>query len=484
MDDTLREGEQTSEVRYTPGSRVKIFENLVDVGLRLVNIGSPIVPHNFSGIKKIMKLGYGDVEAVGHCACRKLEVDKAIGCGLESIKLYIAPTKEHLMAKFGKKFKTLEEARAFCIEATEKSVSYARSRGIKKISYTAEDMTSTLYVEDERDFAYKAIRTALDGGARRVSLPDTRGRVVPEEVGQMIYDFRRNFSNYDLEIEGHFHNDLGLALANSMEAIKSGASIIHTTINAMGERVGITALEQLDAALYYGWGYDTGLKHRNLYGLSSFLESASGFPVARNSPVVGKNAAVHTGGNHQRAVVKNPMTYQVLEPEIFGREPVLAFGALMGKEGLKGLMKTCGVREEKIKDPQLSRILDKIRRYHVKTGLNDIFVAKEIMEKELKQPIRLPSSYLENIYQEARLQVATKAGTDENLIKSKLMGLIKLKDVIRAEELFGSPHTDYQIFLRYGMKDARAPHRMKSRIGRIKGILETHVVTVGDAVIK
>lgn len=452
MDDTLREGEQTPGVRYTPESRLKIFNGLVDVGIKYVNVGSPSVGHNVDAIKNIVGLGYSDIEIIGHLGCSRQEVDKAVECGLESVKMYIAPTKEHLLAKFGKRFKNINEARVFCLEKVDDSIRYAKKRGIGVISYTAEDMTSTLFSVEDKDFSYKVIGTALDRGATRISLPDTRGRVTPFEAENMIDDFKKNFASYNVEIETHFHNDLGLATANAIAAVKKGVGFVHTTVNGMGERVGITPLEQLDAALYYGLNLDTGIKHDKLYELSKLVESESGFRVARNAPVIGENAFSHTAGRHQQAVVNDPKTYQTLEENVYGRKATLSFGVLTGKEGLKGFLSSCGVDVKGIDDSRITEIVNTIRKYHIQAGINDVSVVREIVQRQLGVDLKIPSSYRSSQLQESYMLIQTDTGTDEILIKAKVMDTLKrMQSIVRVDEIFGG--VDYMALLRCPSED-------------------------------
>lgn len=481
MDDTLREGEQTPEVRFTTESRMKIFQKLIDTGIKLLNIGSPSVSHNVDGIKKIVALGYTDVELVGHCGCSEKEVDATVDCGLNSIKIYMPTTKEHLFAKFGDKFDNLDDLRRFCLNTVDETITYAKERGIKTISYTAEDMTSTMSSADETEFAYRVIKRAFDNGASRVSLPDTRGIAKPPQVERMIVNFRRNFSGYNVKIEGHFHDDRGLATANSLAAIEAGAKIIHTTVNGMGERSGITPLEQLATNLYLD-GIKTGLKYDKIYELCKLVEDLSGFSIARNAPIAGENAFSHDSGRHQQAVVKNPMTYQAIAPKVFGRDATLSLGALTGREGLKGFIRACGVDTENIDNSKIYDILDRIRKYHVQNGVSSPLVAKEIIQTKLGITIDLPKSYSDRAFNEAYLLIKTQAGREENLIKADLMETLKhMSYVAEVTETFGSPSIDYVAKLKYSMNNTKILNQTKSRLANIKGISSIVILNAGDA---
>ncbi|MBI4894304.1 MAG: hypothetical protein HY833_01055 [Candidatus Aenigmarchaeota archaeon] len=481
MDDTLREGSQTPNVVYTAENRVKIFEKLVDVGIDLVNVGSPSVRADYDGIRGILALGYGDVEVVGHCGCSVNEVDAAADLGLDSLKLYIAPTEAHLKAKFqDKRFSGLAEMREFCIERIQESVDRADSRGIRTVSYTPEDITSVIGSADETNFAMRAIETALSK-AHRIALPDTRGRAVPEEIGGIVRRVKDRFSNYNFEVEAHFHNDLGLAVANSLAAVKAGADIVHATVNGLGERVGITSLETLDAALYYGVGFDTGLKKDRMYELSRLVESMSGMPIARNAPVVGENAFSHTAGRHQGAIAKDSRTYQTLESDVYGRGSIMAFGTLTGRGGVEGFLSDCGVDVSKVGKDEIADIVGSIRGYTESSGFCDPIMAKGFAEARLGYTIELPQKYRDSVFSETYVLINTPTGENEITMGSQIVdSLSKMPHVIRIDEVFGRKDVNYIALLRYRAGEDSAVTATRRALSGIDGGISAEVIQTGN----
>jgi isopropylmalate/homocitrate/citramalate synthase len=485
MDDTLREGEQTPGIRYTTESRMIIFDKLVDAGIRTVNVGSPSVMHNLDGILSISNIGYGDVELVGHIGCTKAEVDRSVDkCGLSSLKLYIAPTPDHLEAKFGAKFgdgpDKLQKLQEFCIGKVQESIEHAKSRGVGTISYTPEDITSVMGSKSGTKFAYDAIRTALECGATRISLPDTRGIATPQKIKRMVRDVRRTFGG-GFQIEAHLHNDRGLATANAMAAIEAGADIIHTTVNGMGERSGITALEQIAANLY-SENIDAGLNYGKIYSLCRTVEELSGFPVSRNSPISGENAFAHTSGRHQGSVVHNPMTYQAFDPKIFGRETTLSFGALSGREGIAGFIRMCGY-SEKVDMRTLTEIAESVRDYHARNGVMDVNVVRDMANSKLGAELKVPKSYMENAYKHAYLMIESVGGKNEIETRANIMeGLKNVPYVSRVSEIFGSSDFDYLATLRYSLVDGEeaALQKVKGSLNGVSCIARTEIFTSGD----
>lgn len=466
MDDTLREGAQTPGVDYTPEARLRIFERLYKTGFRMINVGSPSVQADRDGIRKIVGLGYGDAEVIGHLRCMESDVESAIECGLRSVKLYISPTKDHLEAKYKERFGSLEERRDFCLKSIESSVSRAKQSGeIGTISYTPEDMTGAVLTKEETEFAYKAIQTAIDCGAKRISLPDTRGMATPEDIRKMVRGFKERFG--DVETEGHFHNDFQLSVANSLAAIQEGVGIIHTTFNGLGERAGITPVAPLVASLYK-IGVDAGLNLAEIYSTSKYVESVTRFPLARNAPIVGETAFEHTAGGHQQGVVNNKMTYQPIDESLFGRHSSLSFGTMTSRSGMRGFMKECGIPQEEI-EGVADKVTDQVREFRRKEGVCSPNDVKRIVESSLGRTIDMPRSYLENTYYETRFDIKARPGADEKAIMSLIeAGMSDLPYIYSIREVIGS--SDYSIDVRYNGLHPDAPKRIRKMLTSIRGV--------------
>jgi len=326
----------------------------------------------------------------------------------------------------------------------------------------------------------RAIETALSK-ADRIALPDTRGRAMPEEIGYIVKQVRDRFSKHNFEIEAHFHNDLGLAVANSLAAVKAGADILHATVNGLGERVGITSLETLDAALYYGVGFDTGLKKEKMYELSRVVESMSGMPVARNAPVVGENGFSHTAGRHQASVAKDPQTYQTLESGRYGRGSIMAFGTQTGRGGVEGFLSDCGVNVRTLEREKVSQITAAIRGYTERSGSCDPIIAKGFAEAALGYTIELPQKYRDSVFSETYILINTESGSSEVRIGSQIVdSLSKMPQVVRIDEAFGSEGINYIALLRYKQSDDSAVTETRAALSDIDGVTSAKVLQTGN----
>ena len=204
------------------------------------------------------------------------------------------------------------------LEMIKESVSYARQH-CDDVEWSAEDATRT-----DRDFLCKAVETAITAGARTVNIPDTVGYSVPEEYGKIIAMLKNRVPNIDKAvISTHCHNDLGLAVANSLAGIAAGARQIECTINGIGERAGNASMEEVVMAFRTRQDilpYDTGVISELIMPASKLLSQITGFSVQPNKAVVGANAFAHESGIHQDGMLKNASTYEIMTPESVGRD--------------------------------------------------------------------------------------------------------------------------------------------------------------------
>ena len=201
------------------------------------------------------------------------------------------------------------------LEYIEDSVRYARSRGLR-VRYTVEDASRT-----EPSLVARAFRTALNAGADRLCFADTVGVLEPEEVGLRIRSLKRAFAGVDLEV--HFHDDRGLALANALAAIDAGADWVSTSVNGLGERAGITDLCLLLANLHYR-GERQIVSGPALRDISARVVEYSGTPVDARRPVTGRHAFSHTAGLHVKAVLRDESAYSWISPKVFGTRTSIA----------------------------------------------------------------------------------------------------------------------------------------------------------------
>lgn len=342
LDTTLREGEQTPYVNFMPDEKVEIARLLDRVGVEMIEAGDPSVSASIAeAIKKITALGL-KAEIVAHSLAIRSGIDKAVECAVDRVVVFYPTSKIHLQNKV---HKTEDEA----LRIIEDHVRYARQAGLK-VRYTPEDASRT-----EFSFLVRACNTAIEAGADRISFADTLGIMQPHEMFQRIRELRASLLPCKIDI--HCHNDFGLALANAMAGIRAGADCIHTTINGMGERTGIPdlietvmAYQKLEGVAKYNL--------RSLVDISAYLERTSGFLLAPNKPITGQNAFSHKSGVHTDGVLKDPHTYEPLDPAILGRERTIVIDKYTGKRAVVARLDEYGIH---VTDEELVSVVQAIK---------------------------------------------------------------------------------------------------------------------------
>ena len=301
LDSTLREGEQTPGVAFTVEQRTGIALKLSEAGIRMIEAGHPAVsPDVHEGIRKITALkeeGLISSEIIGHSRATAGDVETAAALGVDRIAIFYGVSDVHLSAKT---HKTRDQAISIITEA----ISLAKSHGIN-VRFTPEDATRT-----DRDYLTEVIRAAADAGADRIGIADTVGIMWPLQTKKLIRQLRSGVRGVEFDI--HAHNDLGNAVANSLSAVEGGATIIHSTVNGLGERVGITPTQVIAVALRYHLGAEVANLDL-MQPLSRMVENYSGIRTPPNFPVTGDFAFVHKSGVHVAGILNNPVTYEFMD---------------------------------------------------------------------------------------------------------------------------------------------------------------------------
>jgi isopropylmalate/homocitrate/citramalate synthase len=325
LDTTLREGEQAPGVYFKPEEKCRIAEMLLKVlGEKgWIEVGQPYNPKYKAGVQAIVKYfldrGYGVKKLLGHCRALKEDVEVAHQCEVGGVVVFMAPTDKHLLAKFDGKI-TYEKALQIIAETIEFA---RRDVGFKMVQYTVEDATS-LPVER----LIEVSKVAEEAGANVVRVPDTKGQAEPEAFKAIIKTLT---SNIKVPVDVHCHNDRGLALANAIEGLKGGATGVHVSVAGLGERVGIVDLAVFADNLETFYGVDTGVDFREIPRLYSYVAAVSGIPVPPIFPIMGSFARIHKAGIHQKAVLKDPATYETIDWSKYGLEREFEFGAMQSK---------------------------------------------------------------------------------------------------------------------------------------------------------
>ena len=327
LDTTLREGEQTPFVNFTVDEKVEIARMLDSVGVDMIEAGDPSVSPNVAkAIKCIASLDLR-AEIVAHSIAARPSIDRAKACGADRVAIFYATSKIHLDAK-------LHKTQAQAIDIIREHVAYARSLELK-VRYTPEDATRTDF-----EFLVQVCNAAIAAGADRISFADTLGIMQPHVMYERVRALRERLLPCKIDI--HCHNDYGLALSNAMAGIRAGADCIHTTVNGLGERVGIPDLAETILAFH---NLEEVQKYniQPLMDISGYLEKVSGFFLAPNKPITGQNAFSHKSGVHTNGILKDPRTYEPFDPAMLGRERKIIIDKYTGKSAVASRLDEYGI---------------------------------------------------------------------------------------------------------------------------------------------
>jgi methanogen homocitrate synthase len=324
-DVTLRDGEQMPGVVFRPDEKLDIALRLDEIGVDVIEAGFPVVSKaEKSAVKEVCGLGLNaKISALSRSV--KADVDAALDCGVDMISVFIATSELHLKYKL---HMSCPEAIRCALDAVE----YAKDHGLI-VRFSAEDATRTDF-----ETLKKLYKKAEERHADYVSVADTVGIMNPRTTYYMISEIRKAVK---IPICMHCHDDLGMALANTLAGAEAGAKQLHTTVNGIGERSGNTPLEELLVALRLHYGIDR-YDLTKLKDLSKLVESYSGIPVAKNKSVVGTNAFAHESGIHVAAVLEEPRTYELYSPEIVGAARHIIIGKHTGAKALKYITQRMG----------------------------------------------------------------------------------------------------------------------------------------------
>ncbi len=332
FDTTLRDGEQSPGISLNFREKLEIAEQLARMGVDVIEAGFPVTsPGDFQAVKTIAEKIKGSVV----CALARA-VEGDIDVAWQAIKeaerprihTFIATSDIHIERK-------LRKTRDEVLKMTEEAVKRAK-RYTPDVEFSPEDATRS-----EFEFLCKVIEVALETGATTINIPDTVGYALPLEFGELIKKLVARFPVFGKEVvlSVHCHNDLGLAVANSIEAVINGANQVECTVNGLGERAGNAALEEVVMILdtrYRTIGKRTGIKTEEIARTSRLVSTLTGYPVQPNKAIVGANAFAHSSGIHTDGMLKDRTTYEIIDPKKIGlSESRLILGKTSGRHGLR-----------------------------------------------------------------------------------------------------------------------------------------------------
>src|SRR5438093_8061582 len=330
FDTTLRDGEQSPGCSMNVQEKLRLAHQLDRLGVDVIEAGFPIAPEgDFAAVQAIAAVIRRPIIAGLARACTQ-DIERAWqalkGAARPRIHVFLATSDIHLQYK-------LKITRQKCLEQARDAVRLAKSL-CEDVEFSPEDATRT-----DPEFLFQILTAVVEAGATTLNIPDTVGYTMPAEFAALIHAIRQRVKGIEnVTISAHCHNDLGLAVANSLAAVEAGARQVECTINGIGERAGNASLEEIVMAMRVRpdhYSYDTGIVGEQLYSASQMLSEITGVPVQPNKAIIGRNAFAHEAGIHQDGMLKNPLTYEIMTPQSVGvPDSRLVLGKHSGRHAL------------------------------------------------------------------------------------------------------------------------------------------------------
>jgi 2-isopropylmalate synthase len=338
FDTTLRDGEQSPGFSMNTGEKIRMAHQLAALGVDVIEAGFPIASRGDLEAVRMVAKEVRTVPIAALARAKKEDVAAAIEAlqpaADSRLHIFLATSDLHLRVK-------LNISRAQALEAIASMIRFGRQH-VGEVEFSAEDAGRT-----DIEYLCQVCRVAVDAGATTLNLPDTVGYAVPEEYGAMFRQVREYLGDPPgITLSAHCHDDLGLAVANSLAAVRAGVRQIECTINGIGERAGNASLEEVVVALAVrkeSFGVTTGVRLDQLFPTSRMLTEITGAQVAPNKAVVGANAFAHEAGIHQDGIIKNPLTYEIISPQAVGvPSRSLVLGKHSGRNALRMSLRDLG----------------------------------------------------------------------------------------------------------------------------------------------
>ena len=378
FDTTLRDGEQSPGFSMNTDEKIRMARQLAKLGVDTIEAGFPISSRGDLQAVQAVAREVRDVPIAALARAKKSDIDAAVEAltpaASSRLHIFLATSDLHLQVK-------LHMTREQALEAIGSMIRYGRQH-VAEVEFSAEDAGRT-----EIAYLCQVCKTAVDAGATILNLPDTVGYAVPEEYGEMFRRVREFLGDQQgITLSAHCHDDLGLAVANSLAAIRAGVRQIECTVNGIGERAGNAALEEIAVALAVrkdSFGVITNIKLDQLFPASRLLTEVTGAVVAPNKAVVGANAFAHEAGIHQDGIIKNPLTYEIISPETVGvPSRSLVMGKHSGRNALRSNLRDLGFTPSDAELAEIYRRVTALADESKSVRARDILgIAHEVMRR-------------------------------------------------------------------------------------------------------
>jgi 2-isopropylmalate synthase len=403
FDTTLRDGEQSPGCSMNVQEKVRLARQLDKLGVDVIEAGFPIASDgDFAAVQAVAAAVPRPIVA-GLARAAKHDIERAaqaLHAAVRSrIHVFLATSDIHLQHK-------LRITRQQCLEQARDAVRLARTF-CNDVEFSPEDATRT-----DPEFLFQVLEAVVEAGATTLNIPDTVGYTVPSEFGALIAHIRQRVKGIEkVTISTHCHNDLGLAVANSLAAVAAGARQVECTINGIGERAGNASLEEIVMACRVRadrYPYQTDIATEQLYPTSQMLEEITGISVQPNKAIIGRNAFAHEAGIHQDGMLKNPLTYEIMTPRSVGvPDSKLVLGKHSGRHALSLRCEQLGYKFERRELDEVYRrfvvLADEIKHVHDHHIL-------ELIRESASDAHRIPPGRVEA----ERLAAAAAAGAEEH----------------------------------------------------------------------